>query len=262
LDFYQSLYPDAKLNRWFPTFGLSANYSAMISDGWSAVGLLEAASEAPETEYLFIAVQKPMAKPNWSGNPTLDQPIRTTLRGSISYDYFSMELFGTRVWNYVNLNKASVGIKLYSTYENVDAYLLGFNFRLNWNFIELNAGYTYAQNTTNNSPFSEILPLHISTKLSSPTIFNTVVFVKHTYNNAQLRVDEVLNETTTPTWNKFDIGAIYNASSFLISIEVENLTNALYYQHLSYLRSPFASGNKVFEPGTTVRLTFRLNQLL
>jgi iron complex outermembrane receptor protein len=261
-DFYKSLYPDAKLSRWFPTFGLSVNYSTIISDGWDAAGLLEAASEAPETEYLFIAVQKPMAKPNWSGNPTLNQPIRTTLRASIGYNYFNLELFGTRVWNYVNLKKDAVGTKPYTTYENIDAYLLGFNFRINWNFIEMNAGYTYAQNTTNGAPLSEIPPLNISTKLTSPLIYSTVLYIKHTYNNAQLRVDKTLNESTTPAWNKFDAGVMYSTNSFLVSLEVENITNILYYQHLSYLRDPFASGNEVYEPGTTVRLNFRLNQIL
>jgi iron complex outermembrane receptor protein len=262
LDFYKSLYPDAELSRWFPTFGMSANYSTMISDGWSAEGLLEAASEAPETEYLFIAVQKPMAKPNWSGNPTLNQPIRTTLRGSIGCNYFNLEAFVTRVWNYVNLKKAVVGAKPYTTYENIDANMLGINFRFNWNFIDMNVGYTYAQNTTNDTPLSEIPPLNVSTKLTSPAIYSTVLYIKHTYNNAQLRVDETLNESTTPAWNKFDAGVMYSTNSFLVSLEVENITNALYYQHLSYLRDPFSSGKRVYEPGTTVRLNFRLNQLL
>ncbi len=262
LDFYKSLYSDAESNRWFPTFGLSTNYSTIISDEWNAAGLIEAASEAPETEYMFIAVQKPMAKPNWSGNPTLNQPIRTTLRGSVGYNFFNLELFGTRVWNYVNLKKDVVGTKPYTTYENVNAYMLGFNFNFNWNFIDMNAGYTYAQNTTNETPLSEIPPFSVSTKLTSPVFYNTLVYVMHTYNNAQLRVDETLNETTTPAWNKIDMGAVYNAGSFLISLEIENITNALYYQHLSYLRDPFSSGNRVFEPGTTVRLNFRLNQLL
>ena len=261
-DFYKSLYPDAELSRWFPTFGLSANFSTIISDGWSTSGLLEAASEAPETEYLFIAVQKPMAKPNWLGNPTLNQPIRTTLRASIGYNYFNLELFGTRVWNYVNLKQASIGTKPYTTYENVDAYMIGFNFRFDWNFIGVNAGYTYAQNTTSKSPLSEISPLNVVTKLTSPAFYNTFVFIKHTFNNSQLRVDETLNESTTPAWNKFDIGVMYNTKTFLISLEVENITNALFYQHLSYLRDPFASGNRVYEPGVTVRLNFRFSQLL
>ena len=140
--------------------------------------------------------------------------------------------------------------------------MLGFNFSINWNFIEMNAGYTYAQNTTYESPLSEIPPLNVSTKLTSPAIYSTVLYIKHTYNNAQLRVDETVNESTTPAWNKFDAGVMYSTDSFLVSLEVENITNALYYQHLSYLRDPFASGNRVYEPGTTVRLNFRLNQLL
>ena len=262
LNFYKALYPDAKASRWFPTFGLSADYATIISDGWSAAGLLEAVSEAPETEYLFIAVQKPMAKPNWSGNPTLNQPIRTTLRGSIGYNYLNLELFGTRVWNYINLKKDAVGTKQYTTYENVDAYIIGFNLNFNWNFIEVNAGYTYAQNTSRDTPLSETPPFNILTKLMSPAFFNTVIYVTHTYNNSQSRVDGSLNETTTPAWNRIDAGAVYNAGLFLISIEVENITNALYYQHLSYLRDPFASGNKVFEPGTTVRLNLRFSKIL
>ncbi len=262
LDFYKSIYPDAELSRWFPTFGLSANFSTMISDGWSTSGLLEAASEAPETEYLFIAVQKPMAKPNWLGNPTLNQPIRTTLRASIGYSYLNLELFGTRVWNYVNLKKDAVGTKPYTTYENVDAYMIGFNFRFDWNFIGVNAGYTYAQNTTSKSPLSEIPPLNVVTKLKSPAFYNTLIFIKHTYNNAQLRVDETLSESTTPAWNRFDAGIMYSTNSFLVSLEVENITNTLYYQHLSYLRDPFASGSRVYDPGITVRLNFRFNQLL
>ncbi|MBT8377951.1 MAG: hypothetical protein KJN64_01835 [Ignavibacteria bacterium] len=262
LNFYKTLYPDAESSRWFPTVGLSASYSTIFAEVWNVAGLIEAATEAPETEYLFIAVQKPMTKPNWSGNPKLNQPVRTTLRGSIGYNFFNFEAFATRVWNYVNLKKAVVETKPYTTYENVDAFMLGFNFSFYWRFIEMIAGYTNAQNTTNNTPLSEIPPLSISTKLTSPAIYNTVVYVKHTYNNAQLRVDETLNETTTPAWNKFDVGTVYNAGSFLISLEIENLTNTLYYQHLSYLRDPFSSGNRVYEPGTTVRFNFRLNQLL
>ncbi|MCU0332394.1 MAG: hypothetical protein MUC75_03370, partial [Ignavibacteriaceae bacterium] len=210
---------------------------------WGTGAIIEAASEAPETEYLFIAIQRPMTNPNWSGNPTLNQPMRGTVRGSVNYQRIRLELFATQAWNYVNLTNTSVGMKPYTTYENVNAYFLGLNFGFEWKFIKMNASYTYAQNTTNESPLSEIQPLSVSTSLTSPSFYNTFVYLKHTYNDAQLRVDEL-------------------ASAFLISLEVENITNALYYQHLSYLRDPFASGSRVFEPGTTVRLNFRLNQVL
>jgi iron complex outermembrane receptor protein len=261
LDFYKSLYPDAEGNRWFPVFGISADYASTLSDDWGVGAIIEAGSEAPETEYLFIAVQRPMMNPNWSGNPTLDQPIRGTLRGSINYKRARLELFATQAWNYVNLTNTAIGTKPYTTYENVNAYFLGLNFGFEWKFIRMNTSYTYAQNTTNDSPLSEIQPFSISTTLTSPVFFNSIIYLKHTYNDAQLRVDETLNESTSPAWNKLDIGVMYSAGNFLVSLDVENLTNALYYQHLSYLRDPFASGNRVYEPGTTVRLNFKLNQL-
>ena len=88
------------------------------------------------------------------------------------------------------------------------------------------------------------------------------VFLRHTHNDAQLRIDPSLNETVTPAWNRIDFGAVYTASTFLISLEIENLTNTLYYKSLSYLRDPFASGYRVLEPGTTIILNLRLNQLL
>jgi iron complex outermembrane receptor protein len=91
--------------------------------------------------------------------------------------------------------------------------------------------------------------------------YSSVVYLKHTYNDAQTRVDESLNESTTPAWNRIDIGVMYNAGNILISIDLENLTNTLYYQHLSYLRDPFASGYKIFEPGTSIRLNVRLNSV-
>ncbi len=262
MDFYKTLFPDAESSRWFPTFGLSANYSAMVTNNWGLAGLIEVASEAPETEYMFIAVSKPTVKANWSGNPTLKQPIRSTLRSSINYTYLSLELFGTRVWNYINLKKDAVGTKPYTTYENINAYMLGMNIRLNWNFIELNAGYTYAHNTTNETPLSEIPPLSISTKLISPVFFNVIAYIRHQYNNAQLRVDESLKESTSSAWNRFDIGVEFKSGSFLVSLVAENITNVLYYQHLSYLRDPFASGNRVFEPGRTIKLNVRFSSFI
>jgi len=40
-----------------------------------------------------------------------------------------------------------------------------------------------------------------------------------------------------------------------LALEVENVTDALYTHHLSYLRDPFAAGLRVWEPGRIVRLT-------
>ncbi len=44
----------------------------------------------------------------------------------------------------------------------------------------------------------------------------------------------------------------------LVTLEVDNITNESYYQHLSYLRNPFVSGASVWEPGMTVTLGVRV----
>jgi iron complex outermembrane receptor protein len=262
LPFYQTLFPDADVSRWFPIFGLSANYSTLITDSWGAGVLVEASSEAPETEYMFIAVKKLMNKPTWSGNPTLNQPLRATVRGTINYLDIRLEAFATRVWNYVHLTKSMVDENAYLTYENINAYMIGFNFGLSWKFIDMNAGYIFAQNVTKNNPLSEIPPLRVTTILTSPEVYNLSLYIRHSYNDAQTRIDETLKESTTSAWNKVDLGATYSASTFLIALEVNNIMNANYYQHLSYLRNPFASGVQVYEQGTTVRLNIRISQLL
>ena len=62
----------------------------------------------------------------------------------------------------------------YLTYENINAYMIGFNFGFSWKFIDMNAGYTFAQNVTNNNPLSEIPPLRVTTTLTSPEFYNIV----------------------------------------------------------------------------------------
>ena len=198
LDFYKQLYPDAEGSRWFPVFGLSANYSTSLNEDWGTGAIIEAASESPETEYLYIAIQRPMTNPNWSGNPTLNQPMRGTVRGSVNYQRIRLEAFTTQVWDYLD-SQTNLLVLNHTTYQNVNAYMLGLNFGFKWKFIQMNASYTYAQNTTNDSPLSEIQPLSISTSLTSPAFYNTIVYLKHTYDDAQLRVDELLNESTTRT---------------------------------------------------------------
>lgn len=261
-EFYKNYFSEVQLSRFFPIFSLGLSHLYAVNNQLAIGGIVEVNSESPETESLFIAVQKPMAKPSWSGNSNLNQPIKGTLRGSITYENINLELFGSKVWNYNNLTKQKIMQTSFLTYANVDAFMLGSNLNLNYKFIVIDASYIWAKNTTNNSPLAEIPPLKISTKIISPEYFGLVAFLKHTYNDAQLRVDDLLNETTSGAWNKLDLGLMYNLSGNEISLDIENLLNANYYQHLSFMRDPFAAGIKVYEPGRIFRISFKTNQLL
>ena len=78
--------------------------------------------------------------------------------------------------------------------------------------------------------------------------------LRHTWNDAQKRVDASLSETPTPSWHRLDVGATFKINSVRFALGINNLTNELYYQHLSYLRNPYSSGMRVYEPGRTIRL--------
>jgi len=260
-DFYSLVHSNIEINRLFPIFSLGASYTKSISNNFGGGIMLEVNSEAPETETMFIAVKKPMGKPFWSGNPTLDQPIKSTIRGSLNYSNFVLELYGTQVWNYVNLTKVNSNGSMFLTYDNIDAMMLGANLNGEYKFIEVDASYIWAKNNKNDSPLAEIPPFRVATKLVSPEIRGFRVQLKHTYNDSQLRIDENLTERTTTSWNRFDIGIIYNWNNFGIALDIDNIVNAQYNQHLSFLRDPFASGKNVFEPGRVFRITMKTNKL-
>ncbi len=259
--FYKTAYNKVRLTAFFPVFSLGLSYSGTLGKNLTGGIMLEGNSESPEPETLFIAVKKPMNKPTWSGNPNLNQPIKSTLRGMLNFDNISLELYGTKVWNYINLIKKKVNGKMFLTFGNVDAIMYGADINANYKFLELNAAYIWAQNNTNDLPLAEIPPLNISAKIISPKYYNIFAYAKLTYNGEQNRVYALLNERGTPSWNKIDLGFVYSLNELNISLEIENLTNSLYYQHLSYLRDPFASGKNVFEPGRTIRLSFSTNKL-
>jgi iron complex outermembrane receptor protein len=258
LSFYQELHPAAEAERWFVPFSLGVSYSKPLSEKMSAGLLAEVASAVPEPEQLYIAVEKlapmGMVKPWRAGNPGLDSPVRGTLRARIGTAPLRLEVFGTRVWDYIHLKRMAVAGQPYLTFENVDGLLLGFHLHGDWRFAAFNAAYTWAENRTYDRPLAEIAPFLIETTLKTPRSHGFAASVRLTYANDQSRVDTELNETATPSWHRVDAKASYAWQSMELVFEVANLTNSLYYEHLSYMRDPFSSGARVYDPGRTIRL--------
>jgi len=253
LAFYQTLYSDAEDNRTFINASIGGSYHFNLSEKVRMGMMLEVVSEAPDAEYLYISVQKPMGKAWWSGNPTLDQPLRTTARMEMDYSGLNFEMFASRVWSYVYLDKVVSGMTPYLTYQNVDALMLGFNLTGNWEMLELNAFYTWAENLETETPLAEIPPLHLSAKVKSPVSWPIEAFVRGVWESEQTRIDDFLNETATPSWYHIDLGIGYTWEKLNFGLEIENITNENYYQHLSYLRDPFSSGFQVYDPGRIIR---------
>jgi iron complex outermembrane receptor protein len=258
LDFHRALYPDADPTRWFFLFSGLLQTQTSFGRDWALAGLLDISTTAPETEYLYVGVKKPMGKPWWAGNPSLRQPVRATLRTNLNHGRVAqLELYGSYVWNYVYLTDRSVGMTRYVTYGNIDALLLGLNLSAEWDHASLKLFYTWAQNQESRSPLSEIYPLRVEGALTSPTFHGFSALGRVTYHARQERVDASLEETPTSSWVKLDLGVDYRLEPLLFLFEVENVTNELYTQHLSYMRNPFSSGARVIEPGRFFRFSIR-----
>lgn len=258
---FNQLYSDANNKTTYFKFGIGVNYSKLLSDNiWGSV-LAEISSEPPAVEYLYINVKRAMNKPTWLGNPNLKAPVRSTLRTSIQLYDINLELFGSYISNYVNLAKVAAGENKYMTYKNITGVFGGFNITGKIEMIDFNASYTIAENKTDKTPMPEIIPFTAGIKFNAPSVFNMNSYVGLTYSDAQVRVDKSLNETPSRSWYKIDASASYTIYDITLSLTIENLTNQLYSQHLSYLRDPFASGSQVFDPGRTIRLSVMFDKI-
>jgi iron complex outermembrane receptor protein len=259
MSFYRQIYPNADSKLIFATFGFSAGIMNVLTENFVGGIMIEAASDAPPVENLYIAVRKPNNKPYWLGNPKLNNPYKSSLKGIIDYRKIRLEVFGTKVWDYVNLARVVTDDRSYITYKNIDGIIFGFNLVGEWRFIDATASYSWAKNNTDNTPMSEIAPFSIITTIKSPKLNNIFAYLKHTYNDAQHRTSEIPDEWSSPSWHRVDMGLSYTYKSLRISAEMENINNSRYYQHLSYLRNPFSSGDQVYEPGRSLRINLFYN---
>lgn len=258
MTFYNVLYADAKDSRIFPQLGLNVSRSYVFGESITLSSQIDVSAEAPEAQAMYIALKRPMGNPYWSGNPNLKEPVRTTLRTEFNLSNLRIEAFGSYIFNYVYLASSIIDMQKYQTFGNVNALIAGLNLHFNYiKYLESDLSYTYGENKTNNKPLIEILPLQISTKITSPKFYKIKLYIKHTYENVQKRIDPVFGEVTGSAWNDIDAGLIWDYTSFTFNLAVENILNNNYSRYLSYVRNPFANGIKVVEPGTTIRTNFR-----
>ncbi len=259
--FCQPLYGDQASSRFFATLGAGVAVRRQVTSGLATVAVCDIATEAPSAQSLYIAVQKPMGKAWWSGNPGLKQPFRASLRGKLESSCVTLESSASYVWDYSDLTSVEAGGRQYKTYSNFDAIILAFNLRAEWRHLKTSIGYNWAKRAAENAPLAEIAPFHAAYTITSPPVGNGRFYWRHTYNDAQSRVALDLGETRSDSWHRFDAGMEFLWASLRFNLEVENVFDELYANHLSYLRDPFASGGRVYEPGRSVRFSVVLDAL-
>lgn len=218
----------------------------------------ELASEAPQVEQLYFGLRRMMGQPHWVANPTLAQPVRAGLQASSKWQNLELRFYGTHVWNYVYLERRQAYAMNWQTYSSVRALLIGGEVRLALPWGSLQTSYTWGENRSHHTPLAEIQPWTIQAKVHTPEQQALQGWASLMYQARQGRVDATLNETPTPSWYRIDLGVRYRYRPVEVRLDVHNVLNRTYRQHLSYLRNPYAAGMAVYEPGRMLSLSLVL----
>lgn len=258
---YRALHAGAQAVRTYVPFSASAGWR---SEALSAV--LEAVLDPPGAEQLYVLVRRPpamtgTARPDWIGNPELRAPVRTTLRGGTGLAGVELQVHGSFVADAVQPAARMVGMRQVTTFENVDAASAGLRIERRTERLDASVVWTAGWNLTRRRPLSEIPPVTATIEGRWPLRRGFELLGRVQGAGRQSRVDDALGETGTPGWARLDLGmAWHGADGVRVAIEVENVTDAYYAEHLSYLRDPFASGTRVTEPGRSVRLALSMGR--
>ena len=216
----------------------------------------------PGPDERYIAMEKPMNKPDWVGNPGLD-PVEN-LECDFGIRYKGNRFYGKTSFFYSDLNDfitvydLAGPVKNARSFKNVNATLYGGEINLNLFLpfdLHLQGGvsYTWARDDTNDKPLPEMPPLQgrIAARYD---VFRYFAEIEGLFSDDQHRVDSDLNEEKTSGWEimNLKLGIRYNKIDIFAGIH--NLFNRQYFEHLSYQRDPFRSGIKVPEIGRSFYL--------
>lgn len=257
LELFRMLHPRAQTQRWFVPLALGIAYRKANAAFWWGLQA-ELASEAPQVEQLYFGLRRMMGQPHWVANPTLAQPVRAGLQASSKWQNLELRFYGTHVWNYVYLERRQAYAMNWQTYSSVRALLIGGEARLALPWGSLQTSYTWGENRSHHTPLAEIQPWTIQAKVHTPEQQALQGWASLMYQTRQGRVDATLNETPTPSWYRIDLGVRYRYRPVEVRLDVHNVLNRTYRQHLSYLRNPYAAGMAVYEPGRMLALSLVL----
>lgn len=218
----------------------------------------------PDPEERYIALRKPMTKPNWVGNPNLKRTKNNEIDAGFEY-YIGLfgikgNIFYSDLTDYVYLYKLTTGPKPAQSYQNIDAHIYGGDITvigMLTDTVSVEAGAAYQRGKKDSGNYTdrdlaEIPPLktRLAVKYDNGTVFGQIEGI---YSARQGNVDSDLQEQPTKSYYVVNIKTGINAGNrAFIGIGIDNLFDKNYYTHLSYLRNPFSTGTKVPEPGRFV----------
>lgn len=136
---------------------------------------------------------------------------------------------------------------------------LGFKAQLLANLhLQGDINYTQAHNKTWDEPVAEIAPMASRMKLVY-TNNGLMANVGVQYVAPQDRVAASFNETTTPEYKLVDLGVQYKFKQLAqLGVQVDNLFNTKYYQHLSRAYKSLPETLMFYEPGRNIKVSLKV----
>ncbi|MBK8983648.1 MAG: TonB-dependent receptor [Ignavibacteria bacterium] len=256
---------DSVYSRVFNTFSLSASAVYELNERMNIGINLSRSSRVPTIEELYSDGPHLAAYSYEIGNPDLKDETGT---GTELFGYYSdnnfygmLTFFYNDMKNYIlprntgEINFSTL-LPIYQT-EGIGAKLLGFESQLEYKFLkkfsfDASVSYTYGEINETKSPLPQIPPLKSFLELKY-TGRNYSAGINTELASAQDRVDEF--EEPTAGYIIFGAAGQYTFSGrnsvHNISLNLENITNRIYRNHLSRIKSVLP------EPGFGVRLVYK-----
>jgi iron complex outermembrane receptor protein len=121
-------------------------------------------------------------------------------------------------------------------------------------FASATLAYTQGRNETADTWLAEMPPLRGTAALRYD-VSRWFVEAETAFADDQWRVDASVNEQPTGGWAIVNLKAGGQLGGTRLYAGVRNVFDRMYYEHLSHLRDPFASGIRVPEPGRVAYVT-------
>ncbi len=267
-----SINPEANVNANF--FG---TVSYKLSDSYKLEWSAGQGSRNPDLLEMYInhfTVGQDMYE--YLGNPTLKPEInrQTNLAfGKSGHKFsFSADVFVSYISNYISAKvDSSVPRKFLPCKEpkftkrfvNLESALqYGANASIKYHiikglYVSADAVYTVGENLESGEALPEIAPLTVRAALGYKTErLHTEFKVRHAVE--QQNVAKTSGETETPAYSVLDFTVLYKPLKFMqIGVSAENLTDALYYNHLSRPYQNQTEGSMFYEQGRNFKMTLR-----
>jgi iron complex outermembrane receptor protein len=226
---------------------------------WTPIEHLEvyggfgSAVRPPDAQELYINSAKQQ------GNPFLDPPRNNEGDVAVKYatDRFFVKAsaFNSSITDYINLYQKGTTRSFKNIHANIWGGELASQFSLPHNlFLKGTFSYNHGQNLSGNRPLSEMPPFRGVTALRYD-VDSWFVEVAENFAARQSRVDRDLQEQPSASWVTTDLKAGFHYKSLSVYGGVYNILDRFYYSYLSYLRDPFASGERVPENGRNFYVT-------